>query len=458
MKKITRNSFLKLMGVTAAAGVATACSSDDTTSTSTSTSTSTTTTDTAADVVEDEGEVELTLDRFVLGNVEENPSESSTVYRLINKFEELYPDTVVEPLVVTTDTCEQILKTSISSGDPFTLSQYWGTRVNTFYDNGMCLDLSDYVTDDFVNTFDATMMSVARGDDGEVWAIPFNTVFHTVFYNQEIFDKYGFSEPTTWADWTDIFAALKKDDVFGFTTNTASMQDCLYGITYAELETKVGAGTSYELASGNVSVLPGTEAGEVLRTCIQQVMDWYDAGYIYPGEGAVNTTADDANAAFSQGRAAMIVNYSGALGTHVASCDFEIGTFQKPTSEAGMTSYENIEPNVFFIPSNASEEQIEAGLAMLDLMDDLDVQQQVVNSGSIPAVLTHDYEDTSDTMLKLFDVMASGNVIAGINPTRTSSEMQTFVKQQIFAAPCARTMTIDETLEEMERIRLEAIS
>ena len=50
----------------------------------------------------------------------------------------------------------------------------------------------------------------------------------------------------------------------------------------------------------------------------------------------------------------------------------------------------------------------------------------------------------------------SGNTIAGINPTRTSSEMQTFIKTQIFAAPLSGIMTIDQTLNEMERIRLAA--
>ena len=50
----------------------------------------------------------------------------------------------------------------------------------------------------------------------------------------------------------------------------------------------------------------------------------------------------------------------------------------------------------------------------------------------------------------------SGRLQAGVNPCRTSSEMQNFIKQQIFAAPCSGTMTIDQTLEEMERIRLAA--
>ena len=44
----------------------------------------------------------------------------------------------------------------------------------------------------------------------------------------------------------------------------------------------------------------------------------------------------------------FIFNFSGAYATHEASCDFDIGVFMKPTSEKGMTSYENIEPDVFF--------------------------------------------------------------------------------------------------------------
>ena len=130
------------------------------------------------------------------------------------------------------------------------------------------------------------------------------TVYHTTFYNKTMFDEYGFEEPETWDEMTAIFETLKADDIFGFSTNSATMQDCLYGMTYGELDAKVGEGTAYGVADGTVSVLPGTEAGEVIRGCIEQVQAWYEAGYWYPGDGGINVTQDDANAAFSQGRAA----------------------------------------------------------------------------------------------------------------------------------------------------------
>ena len=90
------------------------------------------------------------------------------------------------------------------------------------------------------------------GENGEVWAIPIKTVYHTTYYNKEIFDQYGFEEPETWEELTAIFAKLKEDDIFGFVTNSASMQDCLYGMTYGELDAIVGEGTAYGVADATV--------------------------------------------------------------------------------------------------------------------------------------------------------------------------------------------------------------
>ncbi|HKL80654.1 MAG TPA: ABC transporter substrate-binding protein [Mobilitalea sp.] len=380
-------------------------------------------------------------------------SDASLEYQL-NMFNELYPDVETDWIPTDNNTREQILKTAISAGDPPAIGYYWGTRINAFYNNGMCLDLQDYIDQELLDSINDSMLQPCTGENGEIYAIPFTTVYHTTFYNKDLLNQYGFDVPETWDDLTEIFARLKEDDIFGFTTNSASMQDCLYGMTYAELEEKVGPGTAYGVANGDISVAPGSEAGEVIRTCIEQVKEWYEAGYWYPGDGGINCTADDANAAFAQGRSMFIFNFSGAFATHEASCDFEIGTFMKPTSAAGITSYENIEPSVYFIPSNCTEEQINSAVEFLKIVLSKESQQAVVNSNNIPAITSYTYENISPILQEIMSKLDEGNLIAGLNPTRTSSEMQTFIKQQIFAAPCGGSMTIDETLNEMERIRL----
>lgn len=372
----------------------------------------------------------------------------------IEKFLEKYPDVTVETPLTETAQREQVLKTAIAAGDPATVCQYWGTRVNSFYDNGMCLDLSDYIDPALVEMIDPAMLEPCLGENGEIWAIPSDTVYHVVYYNKEMMDEYGYEEPTTWEEFTAIFADLKEKDIFGYSTNSASMQDCLYGITYGELDAKVGEGTAYGVANGDVSVAPGSEAGEVIRECIEQVQSWYDAGYWYPGDSGISCTADDANAAFAQGRCMFIFNYSGSIATLQNSCEFEIGMFMKPTSSADIVSKENIEPSVWFIPANCTEEQINTGVAFIETLLSQECQQKIVDENNIPSIVTYEFENISPILTELFSNF--GQLQAGLNPTRTSSEMQTFVKQMVFAGPCGGTMTIDETLEEMERIRLAA--
>ena len=194
------------------------------------------------------------------------------------------------------------------------------------------------------------------------------------------------------------------------------------------------------------SVLPGTAAGEVIRTSIEQVKAWYDAGYWYPGEGGISCTADDANAAFAQGRAACIFTYSGALSILKNSCDFEIGTFMKPVSTEGYTSKDNIEPDVIFIPSNATDEQVNTAVAFIEAILSQEVQQSIVDNWETPSMTAYTFENVDPLLQEVMAELNSGRLQAGLNPCRTSSEMQSFIKQQIFAAPCGGVMTIDQNI------------
>lgn len=374
-----------------------------------------------------------------------------------DKFKELYPDVEVEFITCDATTREGILKTPISAGDPPTVGFYWATRLNAFSDIGMCMDLNSLYDADFFAKISPAMQDTVKGANGENWGMTFTAVYHTTFYNKPLFEQYGFEVPQTWDDFTNIFARLKEDGIFGFATNSAAMQDCLYTMAFAELE-KVGPGTAKAVADGTVSVLPGTPAGEAIRGVIEQVKEWYDAGYWYPGDGGINCTADDANAAFAQGRCMFIFNFSGAFATHEASCDFEVGTFLKPTSAAGMDKYEHIEPSVYFIPANASQAQINTAKAFFDIVISQEGQQAVIASNNLPVVDSYQYENISPVLQQMIDTLGvATNHFGPFNPTRTSSECQTFIKTQIFAAPCAGTMTIDEVLTEYERVRLAAL-
>lgn len=60
---------------------------------------------------------------------------------------------------------------------------------------------------------------------------------------------------------------------------------------------------------------------------------------------------------------------------------------------------------------------------------------------------SYTFENVDPLLEEVMAELDSGRLQAGVNPCRTSSEMQNFIKQQIFAAPCSGTMTIDQTLD-----------
>ena len=49
------------------------------------------------------------------------------------------------------------------------------------------------------------MLEPCLGENGEIYALPMKTVYHTTFYNKTMFDEYGFEEPETWDEMTAIF-------------------------------------------------------------------------------------------------------------------------------------------------------------------------------------------------------------------------------------------------------------
>lgn len=373
----------------------------------------------------------------------------------IEKFEAMYPELgPVETVITDTTNRPIVLRTAIAAGDPPGIGFFWGTRVNTFFDMGMNLDLRPHFTPEELALINPTLLAPCIGPNGEVFAIPTTTVYFTKFYNVDMLNQYGFDIPETWDELTEIFSILHEDGIFGFSNNTQSLQDALFGLAYAELEAKVGPGTSHALASGEVSVLPGTPAGEVLRTVIEQYVAWYDAGYWYPGEGAISVSMDEANAAFARGDSFSISTFSGAFHALDAASDFEIGHFLKPTSAHGMTSFENIEPSVYFIPSNASEAQINSAVAFLRLMLTHELQQEIVDSNQPPSIPSFEFENMSPLLEDITAYLAEDNLIAGINPVRGNTEMFNFIKQVIFTGPMSGVMTIDEALIEFERVRL----
>lgn len=58
--------------------------------------------------------------------------------------------------------------------------------------------------------FDEAMLASAKSDSGEVYGLPFFAHFSALYYNKQIFDKFGVAYPTDGMTWEDVTELAKK--------------------------------------------------------------------------------------------------------------------------------------------------------------------------------------------------------------------------------------------------------
>ena len=146
-----------------------------------------------------------------------HPEDPSGSYeQWAQQFHQQFPNITVE---LSTDT-------STTSGDAFVATQF---ELGQYLADNSILDLSTFLeeskdvnADDFYPAVDDVFKS-----QGRQWALPFGIDMMMMYYNQDLFDRYGAAYPTVGWNWEDFLnAALATTDVdagiFGYGLNHAT--------------------------------------------------------------------------------------------------------------------------------------------------------------------------------------------------------------------------------------------
>lgn len=136
---------------------------------------------------------------------------------VIGQFETKHPDIKVN--VITSAGSDYVTKLTVlwAAGTP---PDVWGQGgpVRTYVERGWLLDLTPYVKRDLKEIkpdefFRAAWQAYEWG--GKIWGLPFMSVGTFLFYNADLFDRGGVSQPPTeWKDsgwtWDDMVATARK--------------------------------------------------------------------------------------------------------------------------------------------------------------------------------------------------------------------------------------------------------
>ena len=248
---------------------------------------------------------------------------------IIAMFEAEHPDIKVEIVPVDFDNAEQVIKTGIASNNPVDVSFFWGAQIKSFVTDGMAFDITPYLTADnnaWLDTFVPAYIDAGK-IDGKYYAVSYQPVIETVFINVDLFNEYGLEPPTTVDEMLAVCEEFAKHGIYGIGCWTGQNHQLLpwtYQI-YAK-DGNLEAATTGELP---LDETPG------LKENLEIVKGFYDKGYWYPGQGALTATKEQVQAAFYQGRIAMLFDAASNAGTYEQNADFQIDVIKTPLVEEG---------------------------------------------------------------------------------------------------------------------------
>lgn len=371
-------------------------------------------------------------------------SDSEYNQNIVAGFQTENPDIKVEIVPVDFDNAEQIIKTGIASGDPVDVSFFWGSQINAFTDDNMAYDITPYLTennnewkDTFVPAYiDAGMV------DGKYYAVSYQPVIETIFYNKDLFTQYNVELPKTWDEFVEACKVFKENGVYG-VGNWNGQNHQLLQFAYQYMAND-GTLEEYVAGKGDFTQCEG------LKKCLENWKSVYDAGYWYPGEGALTSTKDQTQAAWYQGKVAMLFDAGSNAGEYIKNSEFEVGILPFPYVAEGGKYALNTVTNALFIPANAKHPE-EAVRFMKYYTSDAGIEE-IIKSGRLPATISMQDKVDSEILKDLLATTVGDNVVGYKQMQGLSSEINSFLQNDMVGMVCTGT-SVEDTLEQLEDLK-----
>jgi raffinose/stachyose/melibiose transport system substrate-binding protein len=168
-----------------------------------------------------------------------------------------------------------------------------GQRTQALIDAGLLIPIDDKVS---LSHFNTSVLNFIKASDGKHYGVPFAVQVVGIFYNKDIYKKYGLKVPKTWSELVKNAEILKKNGVTPFFAPgkagwALAMQHAMTGVSV------LGPCWIKNLLDGQTNFLD--PAWVHVNKLLDDLKVYYQKGFM------ANTT-DDLSAAFAFGQAAMV--------------------------------------------------------------------------------------------------------------------------------------------------------
>ncbi|TDN57971.1 extracellular solute-binding protein [Paraburkholderia sp. BL10I2N1] len=149
-----------------------------------------------------------------------NVTSSKVLRDAADRFEQQNPGYKVEDSHVLNESYKTKLKVAFGANQPPCVFENWGGGgLHEYVKSGQIVDLTPYLNKDpaYRGRFMQSSWNVVTFNGKTYGVAAENAAAAVIFYNKEVFKKYGITPPKTWDELMHVVAVLKSHDVAAFS-------------------------------------------------------------------------------------------------------------------------------------------------------------------------------------------------------------------------------------------------
>ncbi|AGL18146.1 family 1 extracellular solute-binding protein [Actinoplanes sp. N902-109] len=311
----------------------------------------------------------------------------------VDRFNKANPDNKITGTAFQNDAYKTKIKTAIGAGQAPTIIWGWGGGgLKAYADAGQVVDLTSWFTENaavkdklFPSSFGPATI------DGKIYAMPAEQVQPIVlFYNKEIFDKYGAKPPQSWGDIMNLVTLFNSKKVAPFSLGGQSRWTNMMWLEF--LFDRIGGPEVFQAAfEGEKDAWSNPKAKEALT----KMQDLIKANGFINGFSSIAADGNADQALLYTGKAAMMLHGSWTYGSmKEEGGDFvssgKLGYMNFPPVEGGAGDPNDTVGNAgqyLSISAKATPEQQASAKKFFQtgVLDDTEIQQWI-DTGGVPIV------------------------------------------------------------------------
>ncbi|MCH8552421.1 MAG: ABC transporter substrate-binding protein [Natronospirillum sp.] len=376
---------------------------------------------------------------LVINSNASDPAPREAWTEIVERFQEEYPDIRVVFNEYDHEGYKTVIRNWLVTNPPDVVMWFAGERMNFFVQRNLFEDVSDIWDQNNLHESMASSRAAMTIDDRQ-WGIPATYYQWGMYYNQDVFDELGLSEPTNWEELLEVGDTLVENGIAPFTIGTRFLWTTAGWFDYLNLRIN-GLDYHNALMAGEI---PYTDDG--VRDVFMHWKELVDRGFFI--ENHASYTWQEAQPFLYRGDAAMYL--IGNFITPGFPDDVNMGFFQFPQINPQVGMYEDAPTDTLHIPARANNK--EDARKFLEFA--ARPEQQAMLNATLNQLPTHrDAEVADDPFLQAgMQMLSASDGTAQFYDRDTVPDMYS-VGMEAFQEFMVNPDRLDQILERLERTR-----